>query len=179
MYSLYQREVQNGKTQLKFLREVALSGCKKGIIPKLLGETLTSKSNPPMRWELPIADLYHENNNSIVIDINPKSKEEVFLSELDRVFGFTYETWTPIMLRTKVIVNSMSFKEFDKNNFFYPAEADTVYTFLYLAGSLKEGNTVGKWTFTRPSSTNGPMLWPDALRYFFDCIKKYDPSIFE
>ncbi len=56
----------------------------------------------------------------------------------------------------------------DKQKFDWvpPATEVSTFSFMYLNGSVENGKLVGKWTAPSPSSTNGVLLWPDALEQF-------------
>jgi hypothetical protein len=90
MNSLYDRQINNGCTLLKFTKEISLAGCNVGLIPNLLRLKLAAKGDPPIGWTLFVADEFNKRNQSVIIDIKPNSNE-VFLCELDTVFGFTYD----------------------------------------------------------------------------------------
>jgi hypothetical protein len=179
MYAVYDRYSQDQKIKLKFARKISLAGCNFGIIPAMLKEKLDFSDNPPLGWELSIAEDYHKNNQSIIIDIKPNNAEEIVLCELDRVFGFSHFGWSPIMLRLVQFYNDYATDvEINKHDFICPEEDqhEIVYTMSYLAGSFKDGELEGKWIFPGRSSTNALLLWPDAMTFFYEQVERYDPS---
>jgi len=178
MYSIYDRQNSNGLTQLKFSKKISLAGCNVGLIPNLLKEKLTAKDTPPIGWTLFIADNFNKKSQSVIIDIKPNNTEnsEVFLCELDTVFGFSYIEWTPIMYRLKLLYSNKSPEELDKTNFIYPDNIEIIYTMLYLAGSFKNGQLTGKWIYPGRSSTNALLLWSEAMTFFHQQVKKHDPD---
>jgi hypothetical protein len=55
-----------------------------------------------------------------------------------------------------------------------------IYSFLYLRNAtISEGKLIGTWTPPGAGSTNSVLLWPQALRYFFSCIRETTPEIFK
>jgi hypothetical protein len=48
---------------------------------------------------------------------------------------------------------------------------------VYAQGSVVHGKFTGRWNPPPVSATNGPLLWPGALRYFTECISKNWPDI--
>jgi len=178
MYAVYDRHRCDERIQLKFSKKISLAGCNSDIIPAMLREKLDCSDNPPLGWELSIAEKYHENSQSIIIDIKPNNAEEVVLCEIDKVFGFSHVGWSPIMLRLVQLYNDHADDVgIDKHDFICPEEDDheIVYTMSYLAGSFKDGELDGKWIFPGRSSTNALLLWPDAMTFFYEQVEKCDP----
>lgn len=143
MYSLYERISDTTQLRLKFKEQIKLAGCNWGIIPNLLADKLKPTDNSPIGWTLDISGHYNKNNKSVIIDIKPNNKTpEVFLCELDKVIGFTYDEWTPIMYRLNILFSGLQSKDLDKTSFTYPDTTETIYTMLYLYGSFKNGELV-------------------------------------
>jgi hypothetical protein len=172
MYSWYKRTKDNGLVRLTWEEQTSLAGCKSGIIATELKEIVDSSDNAPFGWTIPIAEKWNKEDYSFIIDIKP-STSEIFLCELDRVFGYCYDGWSPIMLRLKRLYSDKYNGEIDKKNFIYPEEPEIIYTMFYLYGSVNNGQLVGKWT--PPFGTITALLfWPEAMTFFFDQVKKYD-----
>ena len=150
-----------------------LGGYKNGIIAKELSKVLQSTDSGYMGWTLPIAEKYNKEGLSYIIDIKPKT-EEIFLCELDRVFGYSFDGWSPIMLRLKKLHNDEEPESFDKNLFDYPSETEIIYTMLYLYGSIKDGKISGTWRMPFGSVT-ALLFWPQAMTYFTKQIQLFDP----
>lgn len=154
--------------------QTSLAGCNNGIIPIELKEVLSVSDNPPIGWTIPIAEKWNKDNYSVIIDIKPKANE-IFLCELDTVFGYSYEGWSPIMLRLKLLYNEAISEEFDKTNFIYPEMPEVIYTMYYLYGSICDGKLTGTWS--PPYGTITALLfWPEAMTFFFDQVRKFDPK---
>jgi len=177
MYSLYHiTNLNNGNRRYAYKARISLAGCNNGIIANGLQEILKSSDTSEIGWSIPIAEKWNLNKLSVIIDIKPNSNE-VFLCELDRVFGYSYREWSPIMLRLNILFNDIATNKMDKKNFIYPNEKSSViYTMLYLAGSIKNGQLIGTWNFPGPSPTNSLLLWPEAMTYFFQQVKTYNPE---
>ena len=168
---------ENGQTRLSFSKRIHLAGCNIGLIPKLLFEKLTPDDNPFLGWILSVANDFNKKNQSVIIDIKPRSKSEVFLCELDSVFGFSYHRWTPTMYRLKILYNdAVSPEEFDKNSFLCSANSDIIYTQSYLSGSFYDGQLIGTWNPPSPNPKNSLLLWAEAMTFFYEQVKKYDPN---
>ncbi|MBK8847118.1 MAG: hypothetical protein IPO27_11430 [Bacteroidetes bacterium] len=175
MYSLYERTPDATQLRLKFKEHIKLAGCNWGIIPNLLADKLKPTDNPPIGWTLDVSEYYNKNNESIIIDITPKNKTaEVFLCELDKVIGFTYDAWTPIMYRLNILFNGIQSNGIDKISFVYLDKTEAIYTMLYLYGSFKNGELVGTWNYPGPSPTNALLLWSESLTFFTQQVSFFD-----
>ena len=49
---------------------------------------------------------------------------------------------------------------------------EPIYEFMYLAGSVANGELDGPWTAPPVSATNAALLFPKALEFFLQCIEK-------
>lgn len=173
MYAWYKRIVENNKVRLVFKNQSHLAGCNRGLIATELKEILTESNNAPFGWELPIAEKWNKEGYSFIIDIKPQT-EEIFLCEIDKVFGYSYEGWTPVMLRLKILCNDIYSSKIDKKNF-EPQKNEIIYTMLYLYGSVKHGKIIDKWI--APFGTVTALLvWPEAMTFFFNQVQKHDPD---
>jgi hypothetical protein len=174
MYSWYTRINENNQVRLTWEEDMSIAGCNNGIIANELKNILSPNDNPPVGWSIPVSDKWNKEDYSIIIDIKPKS-EEVFLCELDKVFGFSYNGWSPIMLRLKLLFSDTNKEEVDKKSFIYPYEPEIIYTMFYLYGSFKDGKLTGTWN--PPFGTITALLfWPEAMTFFFEQVKKNDPD---
>ena len=174
MYSWYKRTKENNQVRLTWEEKMSIAGCNNGIIAKELTNILSPSDNPPVGWAIPIADKWNKEDYSVIIDIKPKS-EKVFLCELDKVFGFSDYSWSPIMLRLKLLYSDTDKGEVDKDSFIYPVEPKIIYTMFYLHGSFKDGKLTGTW---KPpfGSITALLVWPEAMTFFFEQVKKHDPN---
>lgn len=174
MYSWYKRTNENGELHLIWEEQMSLAGCNNGIIANELKEIITATDNQPIGWTIPIAEKWNKQDYSVIIDIKPNT-EEIFLCELDRVFGYSFKSWSPIMLRLKLLYNDTTKEDLDKSNFVYPDDTEIIYTMLYLYGSIRDGQLVGTWN--PPFGTITALLfWPEAMTFFFEQVKKLDPN---
>lgn len=171
MYYWYKRTNETGNVRLTYEEEMSLAGCNNGIIAEELKEILSPSDNPPIGWTIPIAEKWNRKDYSVIIDIKPKS-DDIFLCELDKVFGFSYKEWSPVMLRLKLLYDANK-GELDKKNFIYPDDPDIIYTMLYLYGSIQNGKIYGTWN--PPFGTITALLfWPEAMTFFYEQVKKHD-----
>ena len=173
MYYWHKRTNENDQIRLTREDTASLAGCNVGVIPDELSKILRSSDNPPIGWVLPIADKWNKEGWSLIIDIKPKANE-VFLCELDRVYGYSFDGWSPIMLRLKLLYVDETKDDIDKDNFLYPENPEIIYTMYYLYGSIKNGQLVGTWN--PPFGTITALLfWPEAMSFFYEQVKKSDP----
>jgi len=171
MYAWYKRTNENGHIRLLFERQTSIAGCNNGIIASELKEIISPVDNAPFGWTIPIADKWNKEDLSFIVDIKPNAKE-IFLCELDRVFGYCYDGWSPIMLRLKTLLNDED-QGLDKKSFFYTDKTEIIYTMYYLYGSVKNGQLVGTWN--PPWGTITALLfWPEAMTFFFEQVKISD-----
>lgn len=121
MYSIYNIQKINGKTQLAYSIGIKLAGCKNGLIVKMLREKLPKIIHPPFLWSLNVAEEFHKRDQTVIIDIKPNNKDkEVFLCELDSVFGYSSLNYSPVMFRLKKLFSKSQLNEQDKKCFIYP-----------------------------------------------------------
>jgi hypothetical protein len=175
MYSWYKREKENEQIRLIWEEQTSLAGCNNGIIANELEEIIKRTDNPPIGWKLPIAEKWNQEDYSLIIDIKPNGGE-IFLCELDSVFGFSFEEWSPVMLRLKSLCSDATIEDLDKKNFIYPGgESEIIYTMYYLYGSIRDGKLVGTWN--PPFGTITALLFsPESMTYFYEQVKKIDPD---
>lgn len=174
MYAWYRRNNEKGVVTLEFEEQCSLGGCNNGIIAQELKHYLKPSDTAPLGWSFPISEKWNKENYSFIIDIKPNNSE-IFLCELDKVYGYSYEGWSPIMLRLKLLYNDTTAEEVDKNKFAYPENPTIIYTMLYLYGSIKEGELFGTWNMPYGSIT-ALLFWPEAMSFFFEQVRQSDPE---
>ena len=133
----------------------------------------------PFAWHMTEQELLTKlnvspQNHALVIDLKPSMKNNVSLCRLKHIWGFSYNEWTPMLVRLETLFmdkkenNPTGFKQqFNDRN----AQKDYVHEFLYLQGGVKEGT----WNWGMVGRVNGALLWPDALDYFIGELKKARP----
>jgi len=175
MYSWYKRTIENNNVHLIWEEETSLAGCNNGEVPRELRDIIKPNNTAPVGWVLPFATKWNNNEYSLVIDIKPKSSTEIFLCEIDTVFGFSYAEWSPVMLRLKILCSDTTENDLDKNNFIYQdQDPEIIYTMYYLQGSIKDGKLVGTWK--PPFGTiTGLLFWPEAMTFFHKQLESIDP----
>src|SRR5690606_11552418 len=175
MYVWYTRTKENGHTRFELTAEASFAGCNNGLIANELKELVTPKDSSPFGWTLPVAEKWNEQNLSFVVDIKPNSSE-VFLCEHDRAFGYCYDGWTPMMLRLKILLQSH--EPISKRTFVCRDNPETIYTMLYLSGSVEGGQLVGTWKAPHGTIT-ALLFWPEATTFFIEQIGKWDPNFLD
>jgi hypothetical protein len=188
MYARYLRSrVGTDATHYELAEErVSLFGCNAGFIPWLLGFKLPPGQGEPYEWHIDViselAATAEYANSTLLIHLKPnQNKTQINIYELMDVWGHSEHDWSPILLRLNalyiegdpLVVNPNSFLRKD-NEIEGP-----IYEFLYLEGSVTDGKTSGKWIAAPPSSTNGALLWPKPLNYFFKCIRATTPGVLD
>ena len=156
-------------TTYRQIHEIALAG-KKGPFAKHVLGRMDGGGSRPLEWHLSEAALLQQldandvDGNALLIDLKPNVHGNVSLYRLCDVWGFSYETWTPLALRLRPLFIDRDAADPPrfKAKFSNPPQHPSVHEFLYLQG----GTNKGTWTWGRVGSVNGALLWPDALRYF-------------
>ena len=188
VYSLYRR-TNIGKNATRYERdkkekEISLFGCNNGFIPWLLGFKVPPNQNEPYPWQV---DVLPELNaqpdyrgGTLIIDLKPKqNKTNISLYEVLDVWGWSQDNWTPILLRLNGLFTDDRPETINREDF-VRADADIsgpIYEFLYLTGSVKNCKLHGPWAPPNASPTNGALLWPETLNYFFQCIRERTPEV--
>jgi hypothetical protein len=130
----------------------------------------------PINETLADPRLEYPHANSIVIDMKPRGAG-IHLCELLDAWGYSWKSWTPILLRISVLIWRDDRRRHNKWDFIVPVECEEVYSTVYAQGSVRKGKLTGRWTPPPVAATNGPLLWPHALRYFIECIRRDSPDV--
>jgi hypothetical protein len=118
-------------------------------------------------------------DSALIINLKPNSKSSnLSLYEVIEVFGYSDSGWTPVMLYLRGLFVDQDPSKFDEMDFVRsPSEIDDpIFSMMYLDGTIRDGELMGRWTAPRPSSTNSVLLWPHAFTHFAqraDAIIKY------
>ena len=177
MYALYDKVRNKGSTRYCFRKKVSLFRCKSGYVPWLLSKQFTADSSEPLPWHVNIESSLGnvgQDNQTLIIDLKPKSKEpNLSLYEVSNVWGYSASGWTPILLHLRGLFIDEDRGRFNEQDFIRtPAEIDDpIFSMMYLRGTIKGSHLEGKWTPPGPSPTNSVLLWPDALKYFWQQAK--------
>lgn len=172
MYHLYRKKNIGNEEQYSYVMDISLFGCRNGYIPKIFASTLTENDNPNIGWEINISDKIKNvtnDGNAIIINLKPNNAEaNLSLYEIVSVYGYSYEEWTPIMLHLRGLFTDESPIDYNIKSFTRITDDinDPIVSMTYMAGSIKDGKLIGKWTAPASSSTNSVLLWRDALIYF-------------
>jgi hypothetical protein len=177
MFLLFHVTERYNAVHYQLREQISLFGCKQGFIPYLLKNSIPSSQNEPYAWHLSIDQALQQNGypeHSIVIDINPKKANEIFICKLLDVWGYSDYEWTPMMfrlheLRSPDLGKQSLLKRFSEVQ---QLTSTPIYSFLYVFGTVKNGSIAGKWTPPGPSSTNSVLLWPKPMRYFLQVIQE-------
>jgi hypothetical protein len=155
-----------------------LFGCNAGMVCR----RLKHMTKIPRSWHLSVRDEVQDDEKgkacAVIVDIKPGDTKQLFLCELTDIWGDSSASYTPILLRLQGLRMDSSIEDW-RNGFDAPPIANSViYSFLYLSGGIVDGKLKGEWTPPRPSSTNGPLLWPSTIRYFHEVMQTKDPTLF-
>jgi|CXWL01.1.fsa_nt_gi hypothetical protein len=181
MYGLYQKQELAGGARYSFVEETSLYGCNVGWIPKLLRPLVPANQNEPYTWQIDISKSLEQagkQNHALVINLKPKSAK-LSLYELVNVWGFSNDTWTPIMMHLRGLYEEaeragVNDKDFTRRH----AEiSDPIFSMTYLSGSISNGKLLGRWTTPGQSSTNSVLLGPETFRYFIQEAQKIHQNL--
>ena len=185
MYASYLRSrVGERQSRYQFQKQISLFGCNKGIIPKLLRAKIPHGQGEPFCWHVDVVEELGScagwEGSTLVIDLKPKQNDKsLSLYEVMDAWGYCNCNWSPILLRLNGLFVEQDPASINREDFVRNDEEidGPIYEFLYLNGSVKEGELVGKWTAPPVSPTNAALLWPDTLRYFVECIQACTPEV--
>ena len=145
----------------------------RGYIPFFLRKQLAPTSAEPYPWHLNLADEFKREGVAdlvLVINLKPNSKENLkSLFELVEVWGHSNCNWTPIMIYIRGLVIDGNSEQIDDMHFSLTSNEieDPIFSMMYLQGTVKNGELIGRWTPPGPSPTNSVLLWPDVLERFY------------
>lgn len=185
MYACYRRnESLPDVTRYAFKEQVSLFGIHQGFITWLLRHQLGGSESQPCTWHVDVRASMARHPEyaecSLLIDLKPKkNKTNLSLYEVLDVWGYSSNDWTPVLLRLNGLFVDADPSSVNRNDFqIKKSETDgPIYEFLYLGGTIVNGNLSGRWSPPPVSPTNAALLWPDAMRYFIQCIHSKDPEL--
>ena len=158
-------------------KEISLAGAN-GPIATFVRNQTTKTTRSPFEWDMRESDLItalgypppEVKGHSIIIDLKPRDKTHAHLYHLQEIWGFSYDDWTPILLRLEelAVKSKASIQNIKKEFSVSKKLSDPVFEFLYLRGGLRSD----AWPWGPVGSVNGVLLWPDALHYFISEIVK-------
>jgi hypothetical protein len=181
-FYIYERD--ENESQYVYSRKYYFDALPRKIIQPKLDQINKSTDADKCRWKLSsydISKLLFQTNSDlqidkkyvIVVDLKPKSNTDVSLFQIENIYGYSYEDWTPLCLELRIVYDD----NVDVQNLEEQKESlvvkkldfqKRVYEFLYILKGWKSGKL--NWGMT--GSVNAPLLWPDAMGYFIrDCIK--------
>jgi hypothetical protein len=175
LFSLYKLTKAPSGNQFTRLRETNFFGCNQGIVARHLRKTLTPEASEPYRWHFRMEEALRNlepDAQSFVIELKPSQKNNASRFEVLQVWGYSENGWTPALLELRALLADEDSGEYPRDSFILPSERklDRVYTFMYIRGSVRDGNLSDKWLPPGPGSTNSVLLWPEALEWFLDKI---------
>jgi hypothetical protein len=121
-------------------------------------------------------DPYADDRHAVIIDLKPDTPENVSLYEVEDVWGWSNEEWTPIALRLRPLF--VDYKDKNavglKKCFAIPSDdfvrenGTAIHEFLYCTHA--EGID-WRWRWGRNGVVNATLLWPEAFDYFVSSIQ--------
>jgi hypothetical protein len=137
-------------------------------------ETMKPKDDT-MPWELSgrelcrrVIDEYGIEKDAasckVVIDVVPKRKDALLL-EINRIWGFSYGPWTPILLQMSTLFEGKRREKATPVKHFRLGSQGQgfVHEFLYLQWGHGKGKQGNQRNWGRMGYTNAALLYPDAL----------------
>jgi len=182
MYAVYRVTTSGGHPCYTHIKQSNIFGCNVGVVPRLLRPKLQSSASEPLFWHVDVAaelPTLHGPDSRFIVDLKPNSSSELALYELLDVWGYSDSGWTPAMFRLRGLIVDGEKSEL-RDGRFVPRGDDlhkTIYSFVYFAGTIREGVLEGTWTPPRASPTNSALLWPETLCYFVRSIRTTTPEV--
>ena len=103
--------------------------------------------------------------------MKPRVAGNVSLYRLLDVWGFSYDSWTPLAIRLRALfgdrqeANPLAFK----NSFVDPGiDHSLVGEFLYVQGGVSKGT----WNWGQVGRVNGALLWRDAFDFLTTALHR-------
>ena len=175
-FLLYKIKSDNSSNTLyDLVDEIELSG-NNGPFALYVNEK-SDKENTVFKWEMRESLILKylnldEQGHAIIANIKPKSNKYVALCRLDRIWGYSSDWWTPILVRLNTIYFDRAdndprdfIKHFDDSE----AENEILHEFLYLQGGIIHRG----WGWGPTGAVNAPLLWPDPLLYFYNILSDF------
>jgi len=151
------------KTTLRFERKCGtqLAG-NEGLITKTAKEHgYLDKNNAG--WQLTAKQMlerFGENCDRIISDVTPKRTDNQILASIEYVSGYSFCSWAPLLLHMFAVADNVKLpnkKCFSCNN----DDFQFIRSFVYI-GKQKKGG----WIWGQTGRVNGPLLNPDAMKFF-------------
>jgi hypothetical protein len=171
MYYVYEK-LQSGRgIHYKYREKTQLAGSKMGKIPHLLEIHLDGTGSEPLSWHINIRETINRSrwpNCTLIIDLKPNdARGKLLLYEIVEAWGRSQAGWTPVMLHLREVKSEDRRQQNPPSFFRKPKKREVpIFTFVYMNGTVKNGELVGRWTFPARSSTNSVLLWPQTFEYF-------------
>jgi hypothetical protein len=168
MFAIYCQKNRN----CDLLRSVTIAGviCE-NIISK--AASIKPKKNETMPWELSGADLCRAviakngieseaASCKVVVDAT-YGRSDALLLEINYIWGFSYNLWTPILLRMTTLFEGdrPKGKATPVERFRLDGDETSIHEFLY----LQCGHQGGKKNWGMMGYTNAALLYPDAFAH--------------
>lgn len=174
-FYLYRTEQISSGVVLERQQVVQLAGTS-GPLYSYVNRTKRAKHFP---WQIDEAGILAEISGPpspdprLIVDLKPSAKRNVSLYIIRRIWGYSYEEWTPIAVQLEGVFVDVEVEnpEQFKQRFVLEPEMqhDIVHEFLYLQG----GTAKGSWNWGMVGRVNGALLWPDAMRFFLGELSRY------
>src|SRR6266480_2512314 len=135
MFATFKKEVGRDRTTFRAGERISLFGCNEGWIPWLLQKMMPQGQGEPYAWHLcidqalalPAVRKEYPKVETIIVDIKPTAKDQLFVCELLDVYGYCADEWTPMLWRMKVLDISGQPKADHLQDFNAPNNGDIIY----------------------------------------------------
>lgn len=175
---LFEKRTLDSGSSYKMISEVPIAG------HNLIYNTWLNKGKPiNAGWEITENDILENFKNAasvnscpaLIIDFDPKGKEEITLLEMVHIYAYTYADktteeiwWTPILPKMYEIKPKKHFSKCKSprerkaiiSEFESTGYGNEIVEFLYLQGE-KHG-----WNWGMVGRVNGALIYSDARKYF-------------
>lgn len=183
MYAMYKRHTDGVRWHYRYLRKICLFGCHAGQIPKLMLQEAPSGQTEPYQWRLDVpAALARPGkpDSTIIINLKPSQQHKnLSLYEVLGVWGYTNNEWTPVMMHLRGLFVDADPRGINAQDFAIDDATiqEPIFSVTYMQGGLKDGKLTGPWTAPPRSPTNGALMWPEVMEYFWEEAKKVMAAI--
>jgi len=183
LYYRYRVDRRTSGARYRLIEQVKLFGCNVGQIPAMLRAGSLGSADGVV-WHLAMEGMLGTANEALVISLKPNNKDPrrtLSLYELRDVWGISDNEWTRLMLRLRglVVDNQPPISDPDDFQLDYEPYHESIFTFLYVDGSVDHGAITGRWLPSRPSPTNSLLLWPDDFRQFTRIVRQVVPYVLD
>ena len=179
-YFRYNRTHENGRLRFVLQDETPLFGCNEGVVAKALSDQIPDGQQQPWCWHVDVSDVMqhqHSTGDVFIMDLSPGQEQNnnIFsFYELLDVWGYSYNDWTPALLRLRCLLDNKRDERLNRNDFTINREVEgPIFSFTSFSGGIYNGQLSGTWRAHNPAPGNSVLLWSENLGYFIRIIQQF------